>query len=216
MTEMSIEQWLARYHSVVELPEWFESYENLLLREHRHPAQQFFASSGLLRQDEVCWCRVLRWLLDGDACRLAHSFQKALVTHCGLDVPLAAPLRAEREVVDGSGSRLDIVLSTDSWCVVLEAKVNAPESSTQLERYCAFRGRGKFRGGMFLSLVEASEKLPDMWCGIIWADVAELLRAVVEDEGGNESSLQSREDHLWVAVALDFAGFITGVYHNRS
>lgn len=211
MAESTIAACLARYSRLIGISQFFGQYRAHCERRGELPEQKFFVGSYLLREDEVSWCRVLFWLLKPVHGEEAWKLQRALLQRAGIRAA-ERPMLVERELPSGNGDRLDIVLSnsggtgTNRWCLVIEAKVNAPQDLRQLERYAQPGARGEFRGGILLALDHGDNHgvhgLPN-WKGLKWADLSDILIEIVESCNEKAEAMP-----LWAHIAVDFATFI--------
>lgn len=198
-----LQAWTCAYRQFVAVPKFFEDYFALIKKAGQSPAQSFLVGSGLLREDEVSWCRALRWLLDGETGEGALKFQRAVVRRMRASAA-KCQLVVEREIADDEGNRLDIVLSNATNYCVIEAKVNAAIDTSQLTRYRESKEvAGRKFNGMLLTK-QSPPQLPAPWQHATWLDLADDLSQVV----GDAPSDNSGEVALWFHVARDFINFI--------
>lgn len=179
--------------------------------ETRMAEESFLGGSGLCREDEVAWCRVLWWLLrPGSAEELPIEFQRRLFRAVGLDMASAASV--DREVVDPHDqNRLDIVLRSGTRVLVIEAKVNSPVDPEQLRRYQQRLLGQHRRNWVHFALLTPSchpEQVEGLggWNQLNWPQVAQIA---IEVAGPASEMLTGQISQVrWKLVAEDFYGHV--------
>lgn len=87
-----------------------------------------------LQRAEVANCSIVRWLLDPLARHgIGVRMVSRLADRLGLSIAEPSTFRAAAEVVRPQ-SRADVVLTSASTTIVIEAKIDAPEGPTQAAR----------------------------------------------------------------------------------
>jgi len=179
--------------------------------------QNFFLGSDFLREDEVSWCRVLYWLLDDRTYQYAAAFKKKLLKPFKLECGRADKIHREHPTADGTG-RHDILIESESWDLLIEAKVNAPIDPDQLQRYSENHKRltSKHVSGLLLTGPEVEAFLDrnsdgKIWEHITWPQLADYLQTTLSLEGEPAIPVQvspSLAQARWEVVALDFIDVI--------
>jgi hypothetical protein len=148
-----------------------------------------------LGQDEVRNCRVLAWLMDPAG---AHGLGDVVLRGVSAAAPLDVLAGSTNERVTVlteqvlGGTRADIVVRTNAGTLVIEAKVNAPESEDQKARYQELWGESATflflsrDAGLPSDNVPArngsspSESGSKRWGRLCWFEVAEILDEALE------------------------------------
>lgn len=204
-TEKQISEWAKGYYDLIAIQSFFEEYERTLGLHGQLPDQNFLLGSGLVREDETRWCRVLGWLLDSDSCDFLALGLQTLILRMHCRERVERPLSVDREVGDSGENRFDLVLSDSKRVIVIEAKVNAPKQDDQLIRYWQSEcGKGRTFHGLFLAL-EARRDIPRPWVPITWEQVAEYLKTLAASD---EAKSCGAAGNRWLVIARDFRDMI--------
>lgn len=197
------------YRQYRQVAGFFDAYRKALAPRGRLPEQNFLHASGIIRQLEVNWCCVLRWLLDPQTCRLSvaqfqHKLCKKYVRNAVLE--RGRTYEAEREVRTEDGvDRYDIILSAANRRIVIEAKVNARYDVEQHTRYDA-RRTGRADAILYVVRhckdIDLSRFSSSKVCE--WSDIADLLKIVLDESNPNDSL----DERRWRVVAIDFIDLI--------
>lgn len=132
--------------------------------------------------DEVRNCRVLKWLLDPNESHCQGvRFLRCLFEAMGEKwMDESDTISVRREVSSEGDCRFDIVIESRSFLACIEAKIQAPESTEQLDRYLdrmTKEARGRRFIGRLLTVDRASrEPLVKGFSRLFWSDVASALR----------------------------------------
>lgn len=153
--------------------------------------------------DEVRHCRMLRWLLDPAS---PHGFGTAILDALLASLALPPVTRAERvEVVveeQRADARADLVIRAGDRCVLIEAKVSAPETGDQCDRMHELWADEK-PVLVFLTIDgrPPARSDPRPWQLLRWEEIAGLLDAALRHAAApkNRAELTARttcEQHL--------------------
>ena len=185
MTSAQISEWAAAYEDAR------KTQEMLVLADRWSTGRRTIAEVIGRHRAEAFHSTVLAWLLDpseghGLGERVLRRFLAAVDARDVIDGPLPT-LRTEVASLDprsGAYGRNDIVIAADSGRVIVEVKVDAPETGDQLDRYAAAcdtqRDRLVYltRGGGRPSPACTSAA---SWHCLSWEKVHELVAEAVVD-----------------------------------
>lgn len=185
---------------------WEATFDALLLEQSRLVDNGMWTRGpsellGVLgvQHDEVRNCRVLRWLLDPMAPHgLGTHFLGWFMAESGCAVPDDQLSLASVETEVGAGStRADLVLTTPSITVVVEAKMNAPEAPLQ----CASIESAWSDSDPRLVFLTRSGRLPHTgtparWTTISWKQIATGLATSLEACTARGAGRVAAEEYL--------------------
>lgn len=145
--------------------------------------------------DEVRHCRVLRWLLDpsgghgmGDG--FLRGFASDISKRASVDLDISPSFKGVSVVVEEArgATRADIVVRTDAWALLVEAKIFAgeqPNQGTRLETlWSAEEPLLVFLTRSGRPMKTGSER----WMTYTWRDVARCLRRSLDATDSNSFS----------------------------
>lgn len=172
---------------------WCEDVEELAALEDALRSQGRWISGpadlmGVLEVafDEVRHCRVLRWLLDPSGGHgMGQRFLREFATDIGRRTSVAMEVDALEGVVVGveeakDGTRADVVLRTNSWALLVEAKIFAGEQPNQGVRLESLWAQEE---PVLVFLTKSGRGMQtgtDRWINYRWRDVAACLRRSLE------------------------------------
>jgi len=139
-----------------------------------------------LHHDEVRLCKALAWLMTPDGWHgLGDLFLRRLLSRVGVDIRDTTTTSIVTEEVRGS-TRADLVARVASSTVLIEAKVHAGEQPAQADRLAA-DWDDEAPTLVFLThdgrTPQTAVDSHGQWSGLAWRDLAETLRAVVDEVG---------------------------------
>ncbi len=171
-----------------------------------------------LGRDEVKNCRVLAWLLDPHAdhmqgSRLLRCLLR-VVDHADFSETLAdETYYAYREEWMGGGERIDIMLAGPTFCLLIEAKIDAGLRRDQLDRYWA-RIANRYAGRRLLGwYLTTDEKPPEggqhAFRALGWGKVAAALMVYAgSSQSISDSDRYVARNPFIQELARQYASFI--------
>jgi len=178
-----------------------------------------------LKRNEVRNSAVLAWWLDPWG---SHGLGPVLLTellhfmHWDYSIDRSCRVRVESHPDGDRSNRVDIEIDDPGFFLIIEVKIDAPEGSKQLQRYCNLaemkRTAGK-RGVLFLTPTgrppvsvdpnSTCETLPsDQVIPISWKKIASLLQAALRQHHARFQAKRYPETALVALLARTFCNHI--------
>jgi hypothetical protein len=183
-----------------------------------------------LKRDEVRNAKVLAWLLDchgshGMGCcileEILKSLQSSLPEGFLLENIGNYTVNVENCPDGDRDNRVDIEISGDRFYLIIEVKINAPEGTDQLNRYCRIaevKNPGQNWAVLYLTPQGKASayhlEYPKHVIRLSWRSVAKAIVYAIRNVHGEASSLPSVDIHLPNFLATTFAKHIRH-FHNK-
>ncbi|MEU2614130.1 PD-(D/E)XK nuclease family protein [Micromonospora sp. NPDC007271] len=139
---------------------------------------------------ELSHSAALAWLCDPEADHgLGERFLRRLLRLAGVEVEITDSVSVATEVIC-SRSRADVAVESDSWTLVLEVKIDAPEADQQCQRLFEDWQAGPDPRFLFITPTGRSPRTANTpeaiaaWRRASWRQVLEALDSAIDESDG--------------------------------